>query len=100
MELLEHEPPVFSVQSVEQKFYQLLSVAKVCVKLRAAVAGLILVYSSIDAIAWVASVHHSGKFRFTNWVNKYLLPSEKLTCTAIDLYGARCGIVHGLTSES
>ena len=38
--------------------------------------------------------------RFTEWVDKYLLPNSSLKCTALDLYGARCGLVHSYSSDS
>jgi len=34
-----------------------------------------------------------------NWVNDYLLRAKPLSCTALDLYAARCGLLHTFTSE-
>jgi predicted DNA-binding protein (MmcQ/YjbR family) len=64
---------------------------------------LILIYSGIDAMAWLdrpagqADVHGPD---FQRWVDEYLLPDSGLTCTAADLYGARCGMLHSHTGES
>lgn len=37
---------------------------------------------------------------FIEWVEKYLLPNSGLLCNAIDLYSARCAILHSYTSKS
>lgn len=34
------------------------------------------------------------------WINTYLLPYQKLDCSAIDLYAARCGLLHTLSPHS
>jgi len=43
-------------------------------------------------------VRHS----YTLWVEKYLKPKERLNskCNSIDIYGARCGLLHELRLES
>lgn len=37
---------------------------------------------------------------FEEWVKKYLLPGSGIQCNSIDLYSARCGIIHSFTYES
>jgi hypothetical protein len=37
---------------------------------------------------------------FIEWVDTYLLPNSELKCTAIDLYAARCGVVHSYSASS
>jgi hypothetical protein len=34
------------------------------------------------------------------WIDQYLLTAKPLPCTSVDLYAARCGMVHTLTPES
>jgi hypothetical protein len=65
--------------------------------------GLALLYSLIDIMAWLSRPrgHDDVHARdFIGWVNKYLLPIPDLSCTADDLYGARCSIIHSYTAES
>jgi len=65
--------------------------------------ALVLMLSFIDACAWLARAldHADVKSEdFITWVEKYLLPDSKLECTAEELYGARCGMLHSLTGES
>jgi hypothetical protein len=56
--------------------------------------ALVLLYSAIDAAAWLSCKQdkHTRK-EFIEWVDKWVLPLNKLRCTATDLYSARCGIL-------
>jgi hypothetical protein len=64
--------------------------------------ALILIYAGIDTAGWLASAKPSVEVRcrFCRWVERWLLPAKPLGCTALDLYGARCGILHTFTSDS
>jgi hypothetical protein len=63
---------------------------------------LILLYSGVDIAGWMASDNPTTTVResFTAWVDKYLRPEVALGCTTLELYGARCAVVHTLTTES
>jgi len=37
---------------------------------------------------------------FLDWVERYLLPNSGLPCTALELYSARCGVVHTQSPEA
>lgn len=66
-------------------------------------SAMILVYSGIDAFAWLNrpdNIDDVRRLDFEEWLNTYFLPGSGFTCTASDLYGARCGLVHSNTSES
>ncbi len=97
-----NEPPAFESETIEQTFAQLLMVVELCVKARATTPALVLIYSAIDVAGWLYAVSPSAtpKSRFIGWVTKFLLPAAKLDCSAIELYGARCGVVHNFSSES
>ncbi|MEX2181392.1 MAG: hypothetical protein WD771_05075 [Gemmatimonadaceae bacterium] len=63
---------------------------------------LVVLYSTIDAAAWL-SVEHGGdvtKKDFVRWVDEYLLPQSGLDCSALDLYAARCGVLHSFSAYS
>ena len=66
------------------------------------VPALVLLYSAIDIAAGLASEapNAAGKQPFVKWVNRYMAVHDRLGCTALDLYGARCGLVHGFGSAS
>ncbi len=59
--------------------------------------SVILAYSAIDTLGWLdmpSGKEYNTKNDFMAWVDKYLLPNAKFECTAIDLYGGRCAMLH------
>ena len=62
--------------------------------------ALILIYSAMDIAAGLAGTEVSSKRRFVKWVDRYIAPGKALSCTAVDLYGARCGLSHGSSPVS
>ena len=63
-------------------------------------AALILLYAGIDIIASIEMKKGNNKNSFIRWADSYLIPAKSLACTAIELYSARCGILHTMTAES
>ena len=62
---------------------------------------LTLIYANIDALGWLASESETATAEtFTAWVDRFLDPQDTLGCTALDLYAARCGVLHTGTPES
>jgi hypothetical protein len=67
------------------------------------VPALVLIYSMIDRMAWIARApdHPDVKGEdFIAWVDRYMLPSPRIECSASELYAARCAIVHSLSFVS
>lgn len=63
--------------------------------------ALMLIYTGIDIVASLERRKgEATKDSFTRWVDEYLLKVISLPCTSLELYAARCGILHTLTSES
>jgi hypothetical protein len=83
--------------------------------------GLIILYSTIDSLAWLCRPEHQLKVErrdFLAWANRYLIQVKEhvdrmchvrdrhlmkvpyLRCSALDLYAARCGLIHSYTAES
>ena len=89
-------------ESLRQCFNQLSEGIKVCIEKDLTTPSLILIYSAIDIAGWLNSENPGEpvKNRFISWVERYLLPAKELKCSAIELYGARCGLVHSLSPES
>jgi hypothetical protein len=73
-----------------------------CVKKDLRTAALILLYSGIDIAGWIAAAGAKKTVQqtFTGWVETYIRPKETLGCSALDLYGARCGVLHTFTPRS
>lgn len=72
-----------------------------CIEKKAFIPALTLIYSAIDTTGWLDSkAEFATRDDFMRWVDKYLLKAKPLKCTAIDLYAARCGVLHTFTSAS
>lgn len=63
-------------------------------------AALILLYAGIDIIASIELKKRNNKISFMHWADAYLIPAGSLACTSLELYSARCGILHTMTAES
>ena len=74
-----------------------------CFKNQFLLSGLALLYSTIDIMAWLSRPLSQSDVRrddFVHWVDTYLMPKANLKCTAIDLYAARCSVIHSYSAES
>jgi len=69
------------------------------------IAALMLVFTTIDQMAWVA-LPGDGDVKgkdFMAWVSTYMLGRNDAGLEAVtpgDLWGARCGLLHTATAES
>ncbi len=76
---------------------------ELCLNAKLKIPSLILLYSGIDIIAWLNrpnSKEYSSKKYFINWADNYLLANPNIKCKAIDLYAARCAIIHSYSFSS
>ncbi len=90
-------------QISKEPINEMLSAIDICLKSEFFIPSLILIYSCIDIMAWLnrKKSHKDVKASdFIRWVEKYLLPDSGLNCKAIDLYAARCSLLHSYTAES
>lgn len=72
-----------------------------CLERKQFLPALILIYAGIDIVASAERHQSEGtKASFTRWVDSYLSPNKALGCTAVELYAARCGILHTSTADS
>lgn len=89
--------------NIQNQLSDLISVIKYTLDSKKHLPALILIYSAIDILSWLnrpASKSDVSKSDFIDWVDRYLLPNSKLLCSSVDLYGARCGLVHSYQAES
>ncbi len=97
-------PKYPSVRStpIAVKLKQITAAAELCICANLNTAALILLYSGIDAASWLCSEDPDGQIQdyFVSWVEKYILSTGRFECSALDLWGARCGIVHSLSASS
>lgn len=89
-------------ESFEKRTEELLFTIRACIENKILLPGLILLYSGIDIMAWLnmpKSRTEAKTVDFINWVNKYI-PLNDINCSAIDLYAARCALLHSYTADS
>jgi len=72
-----------------------------CIEKKLTAPALILIYSGIDTAGWIDSNEDCAtRTSFIKWVEAYLNKTIPLQCTAVDLYAARCGLLHTFTPDS
>jgi len=67
------------------------------------VPALLLIYSTIDILSSLVrknSDQDTKKTDFIDWVQTYMLPHPDIQISAVDLYAARCGMLHALSPTS
>ena len=65
--------------------------------------ALILIFSAIDfvsALARPAGKPDTQRSDFIAWVERYMPCRDRLGISGTDLYAARCGVVHAMSSDS
>src|SRR5438128_496386 len=87
---------------ISVKLKQITAAAELCISARLNTPALILLYSAIDAASWLCAEYPDGPVQkyFVAWVEKYLLATGRFKCSALDLWAARCGIVHTFSASS
>jgi hypothetical protein len=80
----------------------LLEAIDLMVEQQRILTALILIYAGIDAIASLErrESDRTGRAGFLRWVDTFLLRDGRLPCTALELYGSRCGILHTFSADS
>jgi hypothetical protein len=71
----------------------------VCLKSNIKLPALLLAYTLIDIAGGLIAMANRGRY-FTDWLEKYMLPNGTLPCSSLELYGARCGLLHNYSATS
>ena len=82
---------------------ELLHTINICKEQRLFGPALILLYSGTDIMASLIRPPNADEVRrddFLRWAGDYILPDSNLNCTPIELYAARCSILHSLRYDS
>src|SRR3989441_9826816 len=88
---------------LESTVGELLAAADLVMERGYAMPGLILLYSLVDTMAWLSLPEGVEDVRgtdFISWVRTYGLEQRVAPCTADELYGARCGLLHSFSPDS
>jgi hypothetical protein len=82
---------------------QHISAIRLCLDKKHQIPALTLIYNAIDvlgAISRNSDKPYADKSDFIRWSEAYLRCNELLNVSGVDLYSARCGILHTYTGHS
>jgi len=74
-----------------------------CLKNHFRMPALALIYCGIDVLANLSRPADNSEVMkpdFVNWAERYMKCEELLAVSGLDLYAARCGILHTYTMDS
>jgi hypothetical protein len=74
-----------------------------CLDQQCLVSSVTLIFSAIDALAALTrpvTQPETDGATFQAWVKRFFHPEKKLNCTSVDLWGARCGVLHTYSPEA
>ena len=83
-------------------FEKMFKAAKLCRDQALDVPMLVLIYTSLDTLAWAVYGDETSEVqrRFISLCDTHVLPGAGISCTALELYAARCSVLHTLGWES
>lgn len=88
-------------ENITKNMAHMVAASRRCLDERQIMPCLTLLYAGMDVMASLeAAPGEKVNVYFKRWVEKYLLPQTTWKCTSIDLYGARCAVVHTFTPDS
>ena len=93
----------WSLITLDSTVRELLAAADLAMERAYAMPGLILLYSLVDTMAWLSlpeGVEDVKGTDFIGWIRTYGLERSIAPCTADELYGARCGLLHSFSPDS
>lgn len=63
--------------------------------------ALVLMYTGIEIVSKMGSKPlESSRAAFVRWIDRYVLETGRFDVTGIDLYAARCGVIHAFSPDS
>ena len=89
--------------ALENNLDNIIKSIELCLNAKLQISSLVLLFSGIDIVAWLnrpVSKERATRKDFIRWVDDHLLTSTNIKCEAIDLYAARCAIVHSYSCSS
>ncbi len=94
-----------NVEPFHKNLGDMLVASERCIQSRQHLPAMVLIYTLVDSLAWIAEgdIQPKVRQRFESWVSTWLLPELMPfapTVTPTDLYAARCGVLHTLTGDS
>jgi hypothetical protein len=84
----------------EENIQQMFKGIDLCLREKLQFPILSLIYTVIDNLAYIAYGDIGVEERYKKWIREYMYKEKKLNVTPMDLYSARCAILHTLTPYS
>lgn len=83
-------------------FVKMFEAAELCRERALDVPMIVLIYTAMDTLAWAVygDKIQGVRERFTSLCDDYILPDSSIQCAALELYAARCSVLHTLGWES
>lgn len=81
----------------------ILTGIELCMRHECLVSGVALIFSGIDSLAALTrpvDAVNTSRSVFIAWVERFFLPKSGMSCSGLDLYAARCGVLHTHSAES
>lgn len=80
----------------------MLAGIRTCLEAQCLVSAVTLMFSSLDALAALTRPvgQSTNGAVFKAWATRFVKPDSSLGCTADDLWGARCGVLHLYSADS
>ncbi len=94
------EPQLDEVVNGKRGILRGIEVALNAECLVSAVALMFAAIDSLSALARPENQQRTTRRDFLDWSDRYLQPSKSLGCNSLDLYAARCGVLHTYSAES
>lgn len=82
---------------------QLASAIRHCQQADLILPALCLMFVAVDTLGSLIRPPNKpaqGRKDFVGWIDRFLIPGSGLPCSALELYGARCGLLHGYSASS
>lgn len=92
-----------SKTALEENVLRHFHAIDLCLENNLLMPALVMIYNGIDIVAALnrdSTKERVDKHDFIKWCENYLIPESSLSCKGIDLYAARCGILHTYTAVS
>lgn len=83
-------------------FTKMFEAAELCRERALDIPMLVLLYTAMDTLAWAlyGDKTQGVRERFTALCDSHILPGSSIQCAALELYAARCSVLHTLGWES
>jgi hypothetical protein len=91
-----------NLNTLEKLLLDSVAGIKLCIEAKLINSALVLLYCGIDTASSLDLTYdkQSVHMRYTKWCETYMFKDTSFDFTALELYAARCGVIHETSVES